>query len=266
MRRALEDPRRARALAERADLAPETIDDLAANEDLPTLVALARNHRIILLRRVFARLVARASEEVAENADRTLCEALLERSPASAYCAPLFLEAAARQRAEILLAVQRSELGQTRPLAFNEVDAEALNALERHAIEGRKDLLAADLAAALGLSVELARRIVADPSGEPQAVALVALGAPNDLMVRTLTALDIADRSDYRRLGALARLQGALSRASATVTMAALRGAKPARAASPPPPRRSVNLGSEAARTLRQRLAATGARQKREAK
>jgi hypothetical protein len=265
MRRALEDPRRARALAERANLAPETIEDLAASEDLATLIALARNHRAILLRRVFTRLVSRAGEEVAENSDRALCEALLERIPMSAHSAPLFLEATASQRADILLAVQRSELGQSRPLLFGDVEAERLNALERHAIEGRMDLMASDLAAMLSLSLELARRIANDPSGEPQAVALAALGAPSDLVVRTLTALDIAERSDYRRLGALARLQGALSRASATVVIAALRGARPARTASPPPPRRSVNPGGEAARALRQRFAAAAPPRERDA-
>jgi hypothetical protein len=183
----------------------------------------------------------------------------------SAHCAPLFLEATPRQRADILLAVQRSELGQSRALLFGAVDADLLGALERHAIEGRKDFMAADLAATLNSSLELARRIVDDSSGEPQALALAALGAPNDLMVRTLTALDIADRSDYRRLGALARLQGAFSRASATVVIAALRGAKPARSASPPPPRRIVNSGGEAVRALRQRLVAAAPPRDREA-
>jgi hypothetical protein len=265
MRRALEDPRRARALAERANLAPEMIEDLAASEDLPTLIALARNRHAILLHRVFTRLASRAGEELAENSGRALCQALLERIPMSAHCAPLFLEATPGQRADILLAVQRYELGQSRSLLFGDIDADLLGALERHAIEGRKDFMAADLAATLNASIELATRIVDDPSGEPQALALAALGAPNDLMVRTLTALDIADRSDYRRLGALARLQGALSRASATVVIAALRGAKPARSASPPPPRRIVNSGGEAVRALRQRLVAAAPPRDREA-
>ena len=57
--------------------------------------------------------------------------------------------------------------------------------------------------------------IVRDPLGEPLAVTLAALCAPNDVSVRILTSCDMAAGSDYPRLSALARLQGALSAAAA---------------------------------------------------
>jgi len=85
-------------------------------------------------------------------------------------------------------------------------------------------LLAEDLMDALGCDPDIASRIVADPSGEPLAVTLAALGAPNDVCVRLLTARDMAEGPDYPRLGALARLQGALSPVAASAVVRAFLG------------------------------------------
>ena len=101
-------------------------------------------------------------------------------------------------------------------------------------MERQSELFEADLAAALGCSSALAARIAGDPSGEPLAVALAAIRAPNDVCVRILTSRDMAEGPDYRRLGALARLQGALGVAAARTVIAAIVGAAPS------PPRSAV--------------------------
>ena len=233
--RALKEPRRARALAERGDLTSGIVAELAASEDSRTLVALVGNPQVTLSREEKVDLAARARVAIDVVADRMLADALLACSPLGAECASLFLEAQPRQRAEILLAVQRGELAQPRPIVLRETALDLLERLERHALEGREDLLARDLAAALNMPAPLARRIVDDLWGEPLAIALAALRAPNDLVVRALTALDIVTGSNYRRLGALARLRGALSPTSATLTIAAICGAKVLRTPVPAP-------------------------------
>jgi len=148
----------------------------------------------------------------------------LKRSPISAAFAPLFLVASPSQRAQILLAAQRAELGRDRPRAFAEVSAGQIADLERHALERQADLFEADLSTALGCSRYLASLIAQDPSGEPLAVALVAIRAPNEVCVRILTSRDMAEGPDYRRLGALARLQGALSVTAARAVISAVIG------------------------------------------
>jgi hypothetical protein len=72
--------------------------------------------------------------------------------------------------------------------------------------------------------LELADRIARDSAGEPLAVALAALGAPNDVAVRILTSRDLQDGADYRRVGALARLKDALIPAAADLVITALIG------------------------------------------
>ncbi len=247
--RALDDPARARELARRPDLDGATIDDLAMSDDTPTLAALAANAHIALSRRVVAGLVERARAAAGTDGDASLAEALLSRALA-ADCAPLFLVASFEARTEILIAAQRSELGQPRTPSLGAVDPEMLFSLERHALEGRLERLAGDLGALIDCPLELARRIVDDPTGEPLATALVALRAPSDLMVRTLTALDLVRGGNYRRLGALGRLQGLLTPSAATIVIAALTGAKLSRQ-EPPAARRPPPSPAEAAPAAR---------------
>jgi hypothetical protein len=54
------------------------------------------------------------------------------------------------------------------------------------------------------------------------AVTLAAIGTPNDVSVRILTSSDLRDGADYRRIGALARLQDALSPSAAQRVIAAI--------------------------------------------
>ena len=247
-----------RALAGRDDIDELTIDALLSFGDLETRITLAGNASAKLTRRQLAKLVALAWELIGSEQDARLAVALLKRSPMSVDFAPLFLVASPSQRTQILLAAQRSELGSVRGATFAEPSPDHIANLERHALEGRTALFEADLAAALGCSSELASRIVADSSGEPLAVALAAIRAPNDVCVRILTSRDMAEGPDYTRLGALARLQGALSVAAARAVISAIAGASSSEAGSLTPQARHRVAspgrgGAEAVRLMRQR-------------
>jgi len=227
--RALAEPRCARWLAERGDLSGRAVDDLVASQDFPTLVALARNPRLPLNSLQFTALAAAAREA----SDPALSQALLARTPLRTECAGLFLEASSQQRREILVALQRAELGQARRLKLRDGNADRNARLERAAIEGRRGAFVDDVSAGLDCSRDLALRLVDDSSGELLATALAALRAPNDLIVRALTAIDLADGEGYRRLASLSRLQGVISPTAATLVIAALTGARPDRESAP---------------------------------
>ena len=81
------------------------------------------------------------------------------------------------------------------------------------------------LAAALGCSRDLAERIAKEPSGEPLAVALAALDAPQDVAVRILVSGDLYSGARYSRIGSLIRLKDGLNPAAARRVVAALIGA-----------------------------------------
>jgi hypothetical protein len=245
------------AIAGRDDLDEALIDGLLASGDAETRVALAGNDRAMLTRHQLAELVALAREAIDSVQDYRLAVALLKRSPMSAAYAPLFLIATPSQRTQILLAAQRAELGRDRGPAFREISADFIAGLERHALERQTELFEADLAAALGCSPELASRIAEDPSGEPLAVALAAIGASNEVCVRILTSRDMAEGPDYPRLGALARLQGALGVAAARAVISAITGgdALDSRIATPRSRHRAAvsgRGGAEVVRLMRQ--------------
>ena len=142
--------------------------------------------------------------------------------PPRAEYAALFMEASSAQRTLILLAVQRAELGKPRGAPPPGASSEAIAKLERFALTGESELFLGALAETLGCSISLAEKIAADRSGELLAVTLAAIGTPNDVSVRILTSSDLRDGADYRRIGALARLQDALSPSAAQRVIAAI--------------------------------------------
>ena len=127
-----------------------------------------------------------------------------------------------RQRVEILLAAQRTQLGRSAssPTA---ADQTALEELERLAVARQPDRFLALLAQSLNCSENLARRIVDDSSGEPLAIALTALGAANEVLVRVLISNDLLVGSSFQRIRALANLNNALDRNAAILVIEALR-------------------------------------------
>ena len=218
------DVAQARAVARRDDLDPEIVTLLAEHDEIEVLLALARNQRAPLDSRLFARLAWRARQRIDTALDRRLVQALLERGPAGLEHAALFLEADSGRRAEIMVAAQRAALGGWRAPAPRRGSADSVPRLERFALEGEPELFAGTLAETLKCSVELAKRIAGDRSGEPLAVTLSALGAASDVTVRILTSRDLQDGADYRRIGALARFKDALDPSAAELLLAAMIG------------------------------------------
>lgn len=248
------DNARARAVARREDLDPDLVAVLAEHDEIEVLLALARNRRAPLDSHAFAKLARRARQRIEAALDRRLAVALLERGPASLEQASLFLEADSARRAEIMTAAQRAALGGWRAPQRLRESGEAVVRLERFALDGQAERFAETLAEALECSPALAGRIAADPSGEPLAVAMAALGAPGDVTVRILTSRDLQDGADYRRIGALARFQDALNPAAAELIVAAMIGD----AASPRPRRRPVLDPNASATPSRPLQAAAG--------
>ncbi|MGD1038049.1 MAG: DUF2336 domain-containing protein [Roseiarcus sp.] len=218
------DDARARAVARRDDLDAELVRILADHDEIEVLLALARNRRAPIDARLYAALARRAQQRIDGALDRRLAEALLDRGPTGLEQAALFLEADSSQRAEIMTVAQRAALGGPRTPVWRRETSEAIAGLERFALGGEPERFAGALAEALDCSHELAERIARDSSGEPLAVALAALGAPNDVTVRILTSRDLQDGADYRRVGALARLKDALNPAAAELVVAAMIG------------------------------------------
>lgn len=216
-------PRRATAVAQRPDLDARLVGALVPRDEPGVLAALASNPRARLEGPVLAGLLQRARALAEDDGDRRLAEALLRRRPLRPENAALFLLADPLERVEILLAVQRAQLGR-RPGAPAPIAPEIVEALEMASVARNPERFVSVLASALDCGAPLAQRIADDPSGEPLAVALAALGAPNDVLVRVLIASDLQAGESYRRIRTLARLNNALNRNAALAVMAALRG------------------------------------------
>jgi uncharacterized protein (DUF2336 family) len=210
------------AVARRDDLDGELVWTIVRGNDTEARVALVENPRAPLSAEQLLNLAQRARRDSESTGDRRLAEGLLARMPTRAEHAALFMEASSAQRTLILLAVQRAELGKPRRAPPPGAPSQAIAKLERFALTGESELFLGALAEALGCSNSLAEKIATDRSGEPLAVTLKAIGTPNDISVRILTASDLRDGTDYRRIGALARLQDALSPLAARRVIAAI--------------------------------------------
>jgi hypothetical protein len=139
--------------------------------------------------------------------------------------APLFLEATSDQRWAIVLAAQRAELGRRNYGAFATIGRETIARLEYCAITANFLEFHDLLGRAIGAPLELAVRIADDPTGEPLVMALVAIGAPDDVCVRILAANDMHERGGFLRLHTLSRLSGRASPLAARRIMSAILGA-----------------------------------------
>ena len=207
---ACEDPRLASLVARRADLDAELVAAILESETENAAAALIANPRAPIEGDSYRRLVAIA-KACSARGDHAFAERLLARPRLTLEAASLFLEASTSQRKVLLLAAQRAELGRPRAATATSAPRGSFDSLEEAAMSGEIEEFSTILGEWLGCEAAMARRIVADRSGEPLALALSALGAPNDVSVRVLTAADFSEGAEYRRVGALARLQDALN-------------------------------------------------------
>jgi uncharacterized protein (DUF2336 family) len=216
---ALGNEHRACALARRGDLDADLVATLSMRPEPEVVLALAENPAAPIDSPILTALARRAERE------KALAEALLARPGEEADRATLFLLASSDQRALILAAAQRAELGRANAVANGRDQQAAIAELESHALEREPELFNHVLAQALGCGGDLAERIAKEPSGEPLAVALAALGAPQDVAVRILISGDLNSGARYTRIGSLIRLREGLNPAAARRVIAALIGA-----------------------------------------
>ncbi len=221
------------------------------------LIALAANESARVERRMRLDVIRRARRLAEDQGDRRLADAVLQRGQKWPESASLFLCARPSQRIEILFAAQRSRLG--RPIASSiPTTSASLEELEFAAVARQPELFLALFAEALDYEPELVRKIVDDPTGEPLAVALAALGAANEVLVRILISNDLLAGAAYQRIGALTRLNNALDRNAAKMIVAALRDEpdanrrqNPKAEAKPAPAYRAICSGQHREESLR---------------
>jgi uncharacterized protein (DUF2336 family) len=211
------------AVARRTDLDDELIAILAQRPIPEVALTLARNAAAPIRPECFALLARRAQD------DKALAQALLMRAAPPLNHAPLFLFASSEQRRAILIAAQRSELGRSATQSAWRPPNGAVQRLEAYALARQPELFVDALADALDCDAHLAGRIIAEPSGEPLAVALAALDATQDATMRILLLGHSSLSLDINRVSALTRLKDALRPAAARRVVSAMTGAWPKR-------------------------------------
>lgn len=212
-------------VALREDLDRGLVALLAQRADEATLSALAGNLAAPLDAPTFAALAGLAHRK------RDVALALLARQPVGMRHAALFLHADAAQRRAILVDAQRAALGRAEAPARPALDQESLAQLEHLSIARQVDLFELGLSEALGCDLAIGEAIVRERSGEPLAVALAALGAPEDMAMRILISNEVHAGVDAPRIAALARLRDVCTQGAAQRVMAAVAGASQARRA-----------------------------------
>jgi len=133
----------------------------------------------------------------------------------------LFFAATSAQRRLIL--VKLAEIAPRQDMAVAAAAPEATRRLEAAALERRPDAFIHELEEALGISDDLARRIVLDPSGEPLMVALRTLGVRSAVVARILLFLDPKIGQSVERVFDLAGLYDQLAPHAAIRLMMSLR-------------------------------------------
>jgi uncharacterized protein (DUF2336 family) len=142
----------------------------------------------------------------------------------------LFFAATSPQRRLILVKLAEIAPG---PETASLATPETIRRLEAAALERRPDTFMQELEGALGISEELARRIVLDPSGEPLMVALRTLGIRSAVVARILLFLDPKIGQSVERVFDLAGLYDQLAPHAALRLMTSLRELSPDRRRTP---------------------------------
>jgi hypothetical protein len=127
------------------------------------------------------------------------------RGPAAIELCELFLSADPEERRLILANLQYASLPPAEPIAAATAAA-AVGRLETAALSHNTKAFAQELEASLGLSSELALRLIADDSGEPVVIVARALSMPPDMLQRILLCLNPAISQSVLRVYELAQL------------------------------------------------------------
>jgi hypothetical protein len=146
------------------------------------------------------------------------------RTAADELC-EMFFAADAAERRLILQNLGYATLTPAEPLA-QPAARESVRRLEQAALAHNSMGFARELERALGIVPSLARRLIADESGEPVVVAAVVLGMPADVLQRVLLCLNPVIGQSVQRVYELANLQQAIEPAAALRLLAVWRGAR----------------------------------------
>ena len=150
----------ARAITGRSDLDLAIVAALADRPEPDLLLAVARNAAAPIDRSTFQYLVRRSRD------DEELARALLAREGYPADRAPLFLVASSEQRAAIMLAARREDLGpETRRLRLGAEETAALTRVERAILSPDRDGFDTALASALRMPLSGVWRLIGRSEG-----------------------------------------------------------------------------------------------------
>ncbi|MGI3904100.1 MAG: DUF2336 domain-containing protein [Janthinobacterium lividum] len=216
------------AVAGRSDLSPDTVASLVDRPEPDVLMAVAANTAAPVGLDAFRYLVRRA------RGNDALGRALLRREAFDGERAPLFLVADSAQRAAIILAARREDLGpEIRRVRLTEDEAAALARVERAVMAPERDGFDEALALALNIRLDDAWRLIDDPKGEPLALALAAVGASAELAARVFILSGPAIGHSVMAVRRLTALVEGMPRPTAARLIAAMAQAG-ARAPRPP--------------------------------
>jgi hypothetical protein len=149
--------------------------------------------------------------------------------PVETRLGELFLKSTSEERRVILANLDPAE-----PIPPRAVPSESVERLEAAALARRPAEFATELQRALGVTGEIARRMIDDNTGEPLLIAGKALGMPSEVLVRILLFVNPAVGESVARVFALAQLYPDVPRAAALQLLASLRSATPTRATHQP--------------------------------
>jgi hypothetical protein len=211
----------AAAVAARADLDEDIMEILLSRDDALYDVTIAANLTIKLPAAVLEELLARGRREAA------VARALLFRPDLTgADRAVLFIHADRAERTKIIDEAENlaSLAGTARRRRQAPVDL--IVTLETAAMVGDHDAFASLLALGLGVSTEAAQGLIAERTGEPLALAYVALGIPDDAATRLFMFRDPQVGHSSERVYALTHLVREVSGGAAERIVSAILGSE----------------------------------------
>ncbi|PSC04543.1 hypothetical protein SLNSH_13690 [Alsobacter soli] len=216
---AVGDRMMAAAVAARAHLDPDLVRLLLDRHDPLIDVTLAANTALVLPTDVRDALLERARDEEA------LAVAMLARTDLTgADRSVLFLAADRETRARIIDDAERLAGLSARPRAPRIASEDLVASLETAALYDDGQSFAQILSLALGAAPDKARRLLADRSGEALALALVALGVPEETSARIFMFRDPLIGHSTERVRALVDLTRRISPGAAERLVVAMLG------------------------------------------
>jgi hypothetical protein len=138
----------------------------------------------------------------------------------------LFFQADAEERRLILLNLPYAPIAPASPVSAQARDV--IHRMEAAALGRNSELFAREIARALSVSREHARRLIADPSGESIVVVSVALGMPASVLQRILLCLSPSISESVQRIYELALLHEEVEQDAALRMIAIWQASHPA--------------------------------------